>query len=103
MIFKNWKSKSELKREAAKKEIDIKHLNNRNVIADDITDVQLDMIDRLRKENKELCTARLYISFFIPSSFNFTNFSLRQVQMSEMILRSVKNNGLRKGCYNATA
>lgn len=54
MIFKNWKSKSELKREAAKKEIDIKHLNNRNVIADDITDVQLDMIDRLRKENKEL-------------------------------------------------
>lgn len=54
MIFKNWKSKSELKREAAKKEIDIKHLNNRNVIADDITDVQLDMIDRLQKENKEL-------------------------------------------------
>lgn len=54
MIFKNWKSKSYLKREVAKKEIDIKHLNNRNVIADDITDVQLDMIDRLRKENKEL-------------------------------------------------
>lgn len=54
MIFRNWKSKSYLKREVAKKEIDIKHLNNRNVIADDITDVQLDMIDRLRKENKEL-------------------------------------------------
>ena len=54
MIFKNWKSKGELKREAAKKEIVIKHLNNRNVIADDITDVQLDMIDRLRKENNEL-------------------------------------------------
>lgn len=54
MIFRNWKSKSELKREAAKKEIDIKHLNNRNVIADDITDVQLDMIDRLKAENKEL-------------------------------------------------
>ena len=54
MIFKNWKSKSYLKREVAKKEIDIKHLNNRNVIADDITDVQLDMIDRLKAENNEL-------------------------------------------------
>ncbi len=54
MIFRNWKSKSYLKREVAKKEIDIKHLNNHNVIADDITDVQLDMIDRLQKENKEL-------------------------------------------------
>lgn len=54
MIFKNRKSKSELKREAAKKEIVIKHLNNRNVIADDITDIQLDMIDRLKAENKEL-------------------------------------------------
>lgn len=54
MIFKNRKSKSELKREAAKKEIVIKHLNNRNVIADDITDIQLDMIDRLKAENNEL-------------------------------------------------
>ena len=54
MIFKNWKSKSEIKREAAKKEIDIKHLNNRNVIADDITNVQLDIIDRLKAENNEL-------------------------------------------------
>ena len=26
MIFRNWKSKSEIKRESAKKEIDIKHL-----------------------------------------------------------------------------
>lgn len=54
MIFKNWKSKSEIKREAAKKEIDIKHLNNRNVIADEITNVQLDIIDRLKAENNEL-------------------------------------------------
>lgn len=54
MIFGNWKSKSEIKREAAKKEIDIKHLNNRNVIADDITNVQLDIIDRLKAENNEL-------------------------------------------------
>lgn len=54
MIFRNWKSKSEIKRESAKKEIEIKHLNNRNVIADDITNVQLEIIDRLRKENKEL-------------------------------------------------
>ena len=54
MIFKNWKSKSEIKRESAKKEIDIKHLNNRNVIADDITNVQLDIIDRLKAENNEL-------------------------------------------------
>lgn len=54
MIFKNWKSKSELKRESEKKEIDIKHLNNRNVIADDITNVQLDIIDRLKAENNEL-------------------------------------------------
>lgn len=56
MVFRNWKSKSELKREASKKEIDIKHLNNRNVIADDITDIQLNMIDRLKAENKELRT-----------------------------------------------
>lgn len=54
MIFRNWKSKSEIKRESAKKELDIKHLNNRNVIADEIANVQLDMIDRLRAENKEL-------------------------------------------------
>ena len=54
MIFKNWKSKSEIKREAAKKEIDIKHLNNRNVIAEEITNVQLDIIDRLKAENNEL-------------------------------------------------
>lgn len=54
MIFRNWKTKSEIKREAAKKEIDIKHLNNRNVIADDITNVQLDIIDRLKAENNEL-------------------------------------------------
>lgn len=54
MIFKNWKSKSELKRESEKKEIDIKHLNNRNVIADEITNVQLDIIDRLKAENNEL-------------------------------------------------
>lgn len=54
MIFKSWKSKSEIKREAAKKEIDIKHLNNRNVIADEITNVQLDIIDRLKAENNEL-------------------------------------------------
>lgn len=54
MIFRNWKSKSEIKREAAKKEIDIKHLNNRNVIADEITNVQLDIIDRLKAENNEL-------------------------------------------------
>lgn len=54
MIFRNWKTKSEIKREAAKKEIDIKHLNNRNVIADEITNVQLDIIDRLKAENNEL-------------------------------------------------
>lgn len=54
MIFRNWKSKSEIKRESAKKEIEIKHLNNRNVIADDITNVQLDIIDRLKTENNEL-------------------------------------------------
>lgn len=54
MIFKNWKSKSEIKRELAKKELDIKHLNNRNVIADEITNVQLDIIDRLKAENNEL-------------------------------------------------
>ena len=51
MIFKNWKSKSEIKRESAKKELDIKHLNNRNVIADEITNVQLDIIDRLKAYN----------------------------------------------------
>ena len=51
---KNWKSKSEIKRESAKKELDIKHLNNRNVIADEITNVQLDIIDRLKAENNEL-------------------------------------------------
>lgn len=54
MIFKNWKNKSEIKRELAKKELDIKHLNNRNVIADEITNVQLDIIDRLKAENNEL-------------------------------------------------
>lgn len=54
MIFKNWKSKSEIKRELAKKELDIKHLNNRNVIADEIANVQLDIIDRLKAENNEL-------------------------------------------------
>ena len=54
MIFKNWKSKSEIKRESAKKELDIKHLNNRNVIADEITNIQLDIIDRLKAENNEL-------------------------------------------------
>lgn len=54
MIFRNWKSKSEIKRESAKKEIEIKHLNNRNVIADDITNVQLEIIDRLKAENNEL-------------------------------------------------
>lgn len=54
MIFRNWKSKSEIKRESAKKEIDIKHLNNRNVIGDDIANVQLDIIDRLKAENNEL-------------------------------------------------
>lgn len=54
MIFRNWKSKSEIKRESAKKETEIKHLNNRNVIADDITNVQLEIIDRLKAENNEL-------------------------------------------------
>lgn len=54
MIFKDWKSKSEIKRELAKKELDINHLNNRNVIADEITNVQLDIIDRLKAENNEL-------------------------------------------------
>ena len=54
MIFKNWKSKSEIKRESAKKELDIKHLNNRNVIADEIANVQLDIIARLKAENNEL-------------------------------------------------
>lgn len=54
MIFRNWKSKSEIKRESAKKEIEIEHLNNRNVIADDITNVQLEIIDRLKAENNEL-------------------------------------------------
>lgn len=54
MIFRNWKSKSEIKRELAKGEIDIKHLNNRNVIADEITNIQLDIIDRLKAENNEL-------------------------------------------------
>ena len=54
MIFKNWMSKSEIKRESAKKELDIKHLNNRNVIADEIANVQLDIIDRLKAENNEL-------------------------------------------------
>lgn len=54
MIFRKWKNKSEIKRELAKKEIDIKHLNNRNVIADEITNVQLDIIDRLKAENNEL-------------------------------------------------
>lgn len=37
-----------------KKELDIKHLNNRNVIADEITNIQLDIIDRLKAENNEL-------------------------------------------------
>ena len=54
MILRNWKSKSEIKRESAKKELDIKHLNNRNVIADEIANVQLDIIDRLKAENNEL-------------------------------------------------
>lgn len=54
MIFRNWKSKSEIKRELAKEKIDIKHLNNRNVIADEITNIQLDIIDRLKAENNEL-------------------------------------------------
>ena len=54
MIFRNWKSKSEIKRELAKEEIDIKHLKNRNVIADEITNIQLDIIDRLKAENNEL-------------------------------------------------
>ena len=54
MIFKNWKSKSEIKKKKKKNEIAIKHLNNRNVIADEITNVQLDIIDRLKAENNEL-------------------------------------------------
>ena len=54
MILGNWKSKSEIKRESEKNEIAIKHLNNRNVIADEITNVQLDIIDRLKAENNEL-------------------------------------------------
>ena len=52
--MKKQQSKSEIKRESAKKELDIKHLNNRNVIADEITNVQLDIIDRLKAENNEL-------------------------------------------------
>lgn len=54
MIFGNWKSKSELKREVAKKEINIKYLTALNVIGDDIANVQLDIIDRLKAENNEL-------------------------------------------------
>lgn len=52
--MKKQQSKSEIKRESAKKELDIKHLNNRNAIADEITNVQLDIIDRLKAENNEL-------------------------------------------------
>lgn len=54
MIIGNWKSKSELKREVAKKEINIKYLTALNVIGDDIANVQLDIIDRLKAENNEL-------------------------------------------------
>jgi hypothetical protein len=54
MIFRNWKSKSELKREVVKKEINIKYLTALNVIGDDIANVQLDIIDRLKAENNEL-------------------------------------------------
>ena len=54
MILGNWKSKSELKREVAKKEINIKYLTALNVIGDDIANVQLDIIDRLKAENNEL-------------------------------------------------
>lgn len=54
MIIGNWKSKSELKREVVKKEINIKYLTALNVIGDDIANVQLDIIDRLKAENNEL-------------------------------------------------
>lgn len=38
----------------AKKEINIKYLTALNVIGDDIANVQLDIIDRLKAENNEL-------------------------------------------------